>query len=104
MQCKIAKLQKVKQYWYKLESSGECLICIARERLEESPSSEIQSSRTEYWEKPKSLPFHKRMGETWVTGDSEGGVDGEETPAGCEDDGLEPLAFALVALSHSSSS
>jgi len=62
------------------------------------------SSRPEYWEKPKSLPFHRRMGDTCVTGESEGGVDGEETPAGCEDDGFEPLAFALVALSHSSSS
>ena len=50
------------------------------------------------------MPFHNRMGDTWVTGESEGGVDGEETPAGCEDDGFEPLAFALVALSHSSSS
>ena len=31
-------------------------------------------------------------------------MDGEETPGGCEDDGLELLAFEIVALSHSSSS
>jgi len=54
--------------------------------------------------KPKSLPFQRRMGDTWVTGESEGGVDGLDTPAGCEDDGLDPLAFEMVARSHSSSS
>ena len=64
----------------------------------------LDLKRSESWEKPKSLPFHRRMGDTCVTGESEGGVDGEETPGGCEDDGLELLAFELVALSHSSSS